>query len=250
MGMFIYKSRSLFHSLIVAAVCIFALNSTAEARLTCDAGLALAWPQDKFEEQVDFAWGGGARIGYSFFEESAAGISLFFDLSYLNYGRERRVEPFSITIPDVFVDVVTDNYMVLFSPGISLGVHRGWFRPYGEIFAGGTYIATRTKIEKHGWSQEEIAASTNFDDFTYNLGLGGGIKVPVYRSPRVGGSKLSKINLSEVLIDVKFTYIKGGEAEYLKKGSITRTTRGNIIYETYLSKTDLFQLRIGCSFRF
>ncbi len=40
-----------------------------------------------------------------------------------------------------------------------------------------------------------------------------------------------------------------GEAEYLKKGSISRGL-GSISYETIQSNTDLLQLRIGLSFGF
>jgi len=227
---------------------IFMFPGAASAGIEAGLGLSLAWPRGDFKEEVDFAWGGGIRMGYGFPEESAAGPTLFFDLSYLNYGRERRVAPFSITIPEVVVDVVTDNYMVLISPGISVGVRRGWFRPYGEFFGGPTYIATRTKIEDRSLSREQIASSTNFSDWTYNLGFGGGVQVRLWRKPVSIGR--GDIELSEGLLDVKFNYIKGGEAIYLKKGSIRRDDFGNISYTYYNSTTDLFQVRIGISVRF
>ncbi len=236
---------------LIAALCgapLLFLPGSAAAGLEAGLGLSLTWPQDEFKEEVDFAWGGGFRLGYGFFEESAAGPSLFFDLSYLNYGRERRVAPFSLTIPEVAVDVVTDNYMVLVSPGVSIGVRRGWFRPYGEFFVGPTYIATRTKIEDRSLERKEIAGSTNFSDWAYHVGFGGGVKVPLWRRPGTSDTKEKK--LSEVLLDLKFDYIKGGEAVYLKKGSIRRDDNGNYSYTYYESTTDLFQVRIGCSFRF
>lgn len=226
---------------------IFMLPGSAAAKLEAGLGLSLTWPQGEFKEEVDFAWGGGFRLGYGFNEEAPGGASLFFDLSYLNYGRERRIEPFSTTIPDVVVDVVTNNYMVLASPGVSIGLRRGWFRPYGEFFGGFTYIATSTKIENRGLPGQEIASSTNFSDWTYNLGFGGGVKVPLWRRPAPGGKQ--EIELSEALLDVKFNYIKGGEAVYLKKGSIRREN-GQVRYDLYESTTDLFQARIGVSFRF
>ncbi len=226
---------------------IFMLPGSAAAKLEAGLGLSLAWPQGEFKEEVDFAWGGGLRLGYGFHEEAPGAASLFFDLSYLNYGRERRIAPFSTTIPDVVVDVVTDNYMVLASPGVSIGVRRGWFRPYGEVFGGLTYIATTTKIEDRSLPQKEIASSTNFSDWTYNLGFGGGVQVPLWERPAPSGRQ--EMGLSEALLDVKFNYIKGGEAIYLKKGSIRREN-GQVRYDLYESTTDLFQVRIGVSFRF
>lgn len=208
-------------------------------------GLSLAWPQGEFKEHVDFAWGAGARVGWGFGEKSAAVASLFADINYLNYGRERRVEPFSLTIPDVVVDVVTNNYMLMVSPGISVGMQKGPVRPYGEFFGGLTYIATTTKIENRHLLSEPIAQSTNFSDFTYNLGAGGGIKFLVWHKDIEG----REVELREALIDIKLSYIKGGDAEYLKKGSIRRQL-GQIYYDTILSRTDLFQLRIGMTFGF
>ncbi|HUU27777.1 MAG TPA: outer membrane beta-barrel protein [archaeon] len=217
----------------------------ALARLETGAGLSLAWPHGEFKEHVDFAWGGGVRVGWEFGEQAAAGVSLFADLNYLNYGRERRVEPFSLTIPDVVVNVITDNYMMMVSPGVSFGLRRGVVRPYGELFGGLTYIATKTKIENRGLPSEPIAESTNFSDFTYNFGFGGGVKILVWHKNIEG----RQAELREALIDIKFDYVMGGEAEYLKKGSISRDL-GYISYDTILSKTGLFQLRIGMSFGF
>jgi len=209
------------------------------------AGLSLAWPQSEFSEQVNFAWGGGARAGWAFNKNGALAPLLFADLGYLNYGRERRTEPFSMTIPDVVVDVVTDNYMLLVSPGFQIGSRRGRVRPYAETFFGLTYIATSTKIENHGLGgSDPIAESTNFSDFTWNFGVGGGLKIPVWRR-----AETLKKEMNEALIDLQFSYIFGGDAEYLKKGSIRREL-GKVEYETVQSRTDMIQLRLGADFRF
>ncbi len=230
----------------VFVLLFFAVAMPLRAELTAGAGLSLAWPQGDFSEQVNFAWGGSGRVGWAFAQESAVAPVLFADLGYLNYGRERRTEPFSLTIPDVVVDVVTDNYMVLFSPGFSVGVRRGPVRPYGEVFGGLTYIATRTKIENHGFSgnDDPIAASTNQSDFTWNFGVGGGLQVPVWKR-----KEMLKGELNEALIDIKLGYLFGGNAEYLKKGSIERNL-GSVTYDTVESATDMFVVRIGATFNF
>ena len=232
-------------NVLAVAITLVLLPALALARLEAGAGLSLAWPESDFKDHVEFAWGGGARIGYGIGTVSPVVVTFFGDINYLNYGRERRIEPFSTTIPDVVVDVVTDNYMFMVDPGLSIGLRYGPVRPYGEMSFGLTYIATKTRIENHSIASEPIAESTNFSDFTYNLGLGGGFKIPVWRK----NLYVKLIELSEALIDIKFSYLKGGEAEYLKKGSISRQS-GQVRYETILSKTDLFQVRIGASFVF
>ncbi len=229
----------------VVMLALFVSVVQSQAQLTAGAGLSLAWPQGDFSEQVDFAWGGAGRVGWAFAPGSSVAPVLFADVGYLNYGRERRTEPFSMTIPDVVVDVVTDNYMVQVSPGFQVGLRHGPVRPYAETFFGVTYIATRTKIENHGLgSGDEIAASTNFSDWTWNFGLGGGLQIPVWQR-----KEALKGEMNEALIDIKLGYVRGGNAEYLKKGSIEREL-GSVTYDTVESATDMFLLRIGASFNF
>jgi hypothetical protein len=218
----------------------------AMARLEAGLGLSLGWPAGDFQDEVDFAGGAGGRVGWGTGDESPVKFTLFFDVNYLNYGRESRVEPFSYTIPDVTVRVTTDNFLMHFNPGISVGRSRGIVRPYAEIFGGLTYIATKTKIEDDNLFSESFVESTNFDDFAFNIGGGGGLKFRVWESP----AKLEKVDLREVLIDIKLSYIKGGEAEYLKKGSIERLENATIRYDTIKSDTDIVQARIGVYFTF
>ena len=216
--------------------------SLASARLEAGLGLSLGWPAGDFQDEVDFAWGGGGRAGWEFGETSPVNATVFFDVNYLNYGHERRVEPFSYTIPDVTVDVVTENFLMHFNPGISFGRSRGVIRPYGEVSGGLTYIATKTRIENNSsLPSDPIAESTNFNDYTYNIGFGGGMKFRVWQSKL----DIEKVELREALLDIKLCYIKGGEAEYLKKGSIERLNNATISYETIRSSTDIVQARIG-----
>lgn len=232
-------------SFFVLLLTLLLIPSAASARLETGFGLSLAWPQSEFKDHVDFAFGGGARIGWGLRSESAAVVSLFGDINYLNYGRERRVAPFSQTIPEVAVDVVTDNYMFMVSPGVSFGLRKGAVRPYGEFFGGLTYIATQSRVENRGFSSDPIAESTTFSDFTYNLGFGGGLKLLVWQK------EIDKAvtEVREALIDIKLTYIKGGEAEYLKKGSIERD-EGTIYFDPIKSEINVLQLRIGMSIVF
>jgi len=232
-------------SFAILLLALWLVPSAVFARLEAGLGLSLAWPQSEFKDHVDFAFGGGARIGWGLASESAAVVTIFGDLNYLNYGRDRRLAPFSLTVPEVTVDVVTDNYMFMLSPGVSFGVRNGTIRPYGEFFCGLTYIATKSRVENRSLPSEPIAESTNFSDFTYNLGFGGGLKLLVWQKE----IDMALTELREALIDIKLTYIKGGEAEYLKKGSIEREG-GTIYFDPVRSKIDVLQLRIGMAFGF
>ncbi len=220
---------------------VLLVPSLASARLEAGLGLALGLPAGDFKDEVEFAWGGGGRVGWSFGEASPAKATVFFDVNYLNYGRERRIEPLSYTIPDVVVDVVTDNFLIHFSPGISVGRSHGVVRPYAEVFGGLTYIATKTRIENRRLASEPIAESTNFNDYTYNIGFGGGLKFRLWK----GKASTPAMSMGEALLDLKFSYIKGGEAEYLKRGSIERLNNASIHYDTIRSATDIIQARIG-----
>ena len=52
---------------------------------------------------------------------------------------------------------------------------------------------------------------------------------------------------SDIKDRVEFAW--GGEAEYLRNGSFSRQA-GQVSYDTILSNTDLFQVRLGASFVF
>jgi hypothetical protein len=52
-----------------------------------------------------------------------------------------------------------------------------------------------------------------------------------------------------VLVDFGVRSLKGGEAEYLKEGSITRQN-GKVRYEAFKSETDMVTYHLGVSFDF
>ena len=237
-------SRKYSSVCILLTSCLMLSFAPAKAgKFDAGAFLSLAWPQGDFSNEVDFAWGGGARVGVNLMPVAPLSPILFVDVNYLNYGSDSRTVPFSITVPNVWVDVNTSNYMVMVSPGLQVGLRRGPVRPYGEISAGFTYIATRTSVSNDGFSGEEIASSTNFDDWTWNFGVGGGLQIPVWIAP-TGVNKVPGVG--EVMIDINAKYIMSGEAEYLKEGSLD--DYGRMI--TYNTDTNIFQTRIGVTVSF
>ena len=234
-----------YFSVGILMVCSLMLSFSPARAGKFDAGafLSLAWPQGDFSDQVGFAWGGGARIGVNLLDVAPVGPQIFLDINYLNYGSEHSKVPFSTTVPNVWVDVDTRNYMVMVSPGLQVGLRHGPVRPYGEISAGFTYIATRTSVSDEGFSGDEIASSTNFDDWTWNFGVGGGLQIPVWKAPAGVGTVPG---LGEVMIDINAKYIMSGEAEYLKEGSLDDYG----YMTTYKTDTNVLQARIGVTVSF
>ncbi len=198
------------------------------------------FPQDEFKDNVDKTGFGIGLEGAFIIPQSPLRVGLSF--GYLVYGSENREEPFSLTIPDVTVDVHTENSIVQGHLFLRVQPPEGPVRPYLDGLIGFNYLFTQTRIKDQGNSDEEIASSTNFDDFAFSYGAGGGIMFRVYKSNdlRPEGS----FGLSNVNIDLRVRYLFGGEAEYLKEGSITRTN-GRVTYDVSHSKTNLVMGQLG-----
>jgi hypothetical protein len=163
-------------------------------------------------------------------------FSIGLNLGFINYGSESRREPFSSTIPDVIVDVDRSNNIVNFHILFQLAFPTGIIRPYAEGLFGGSYIFTETSIKSQG--VDEVASSTNFDDFAWSYGAGGGFLIQVFSSDN------PEEKVSSVFIDLKARYLYGSEAEYLKEGSVI-IDNGKVTYNTSKSKTDLLTAHIG-----
>jgi hypothetical protein len=159
----------------------------------------------------------------------------------MNYGSSERREPFSTTIPDVFVRVNTTNNFILGHAILRLQPNTGVFRPYLQGMVGFNYLFTETKIENENNVGQEVASSTNLSDGAFSYGGGAGLMFMVYH-PNDG-------SISDVYLDLGARYIFGGEAEYLKEGSV-RNVNGRVAYDSYTSATDLLELQIGVTVRF
>ena len=195
----------------------------------------LAFPQGEFKENVDRLGYGGSLQVLFFNPTPDFPASFGINLGYINYGSESRREPFSYTIPDVFVDVDRTNNLVNFHLLFQLISPTGTFRPYVEGLFGGSYIFTETSINSRNY--DEVASSTNFDDFAWNYGAGGGFFILL--SDEMEGE------LSSLFLDLKVRYLFGSEAEYLKEGSVILGDNGRVAYQVSKSKTDLLTVNLG-----
>lgn len=216
------------------------MPSMAQVRGEGAVSLIFGVPQNGFSTQVD-----GAGIGIGLFAGASSRrspILVGVDLGFLIYGYERRSEPFSYTIPDVYVDVVTSNNIFLGHFLVRLRPPTGPVRPYAEGLFGMKYLFTTTEIRNEWYYDDEpIAVSTNFDDAAPSYGVGGGIDLQISR----GGGR----GRPAVMLHAGVRYLFGGQADYLREGSIRRES-GRVGYDVARSETDLLINEFGISMRF
>jgi hypothetical protein len=143
------------------------------------------------------------------------------------------VELLSASIPEVEVDVTTRNYILMCHLMLRAQPPEGAFRPYVEGLAGFHYLWTQTGVYDRGCCDDAIASSVDLSDFTWSFGAGCGVMMKVYESRDSGGR-----NPFAIYADLGTRFLKGGRAEYLRKGSIK------------VSHTDLITARLGLSFTF
>lgn len=217
-------------------IIMFLMVSTRIAPQSAGGNLMLGFPQGEFKDNIDRLGFGlsGEVLFFNPSEKLPFGFGL--NVGYINYGSESRQEPYSITIPDVVVDVNRSNNLVNFHLIFQIAPLSGNVRPYGELLFGGAYLFTETSINSRGI--EEVAGTTNFNDFAWNYGVGGGVLINLYSPEHQEG------NFGALFLDLKVRYLFGTEAEYLKEGSVI-IENGSAYYDVSKSKTDLLTAQLG-----
>ena len=221
---------------------LFLLIQPALAQTNFQGGLNFmaGFPQGEFKDNLDE--NGYGLAGEFLYSPSISPLGIGVSLGFMNYGEESRREPFSTTIPDVEVEVKTTNNIVMGHLLLRAQVKQGPIRPYAEGLVGFNYLFTETKIEDVD-DEEEIASSTNLDDGVFSYGAGGGVMLRLYTG------KVKKTKTLSILLNLGVRYILGGEAEYLKEGSIKRVN-GRVVFDKIKSKTDLLTARFGVAVEF
>jgi len=192
-------------------------------------------PRGQFSENVtNNGYGGGGqflvRLGPSPFLVGA-------DAGAVIYGSESRREPISATIPNLQVRVRTTNNILLAHFLLRVQPRKGAVRPYADGLIGLKHLFTRTTISDLS-DDDDIASSTDLSDTTLSYGFGGGIQIPLTRGPE-----------ARILLDTNVRYLRGSQAEYLKKGSI-RQEGGRAVFDVLSSRTDVIAVQVGVIFRF
>ena len=229
--------------LVFAAALLFQQPSPANAQVRPEAsvGLLLGVPSGAFADNVS-----GTGIGVNLtggIQLPQSPVFLGVEFGYLMYGHDSRSEAFNAAIPDVRVDVVTSNNIVLGNFLLRFQSATGKVRPYLDGLVGFKYLYTETTVKDDSdWSWDPIANSVNFDDWALSYGIGVGAAIALWE--RDPGSERKPP--SGVYLDFGVRYLLGTEAEYLKEGSIQRVG-GQVTFQPDSSKTDMihphFQIR-------
>jgi len=221
---------------VIPALFMLMLPAFARGQVDIGAYFTITLPRGEFEEHVEK--NGYGLTGQALFSVPGSPVAVGASFGGVIYGRETREEPFSLTIPDVTVDVETSNYIILGHAVLRIQAPSGPFRPYADGVIGFHYLFTQTSIESR---EENVATDTNFDDGVLSYGVGGGVMFQIY----AGGSS-SPVN---VYADAGARYLRGGKARYLKEGSIRRED-GVVLYDIEESETDLLVWNIGVTVQF
>jgi hypothetical protein len=235
-------------TMVSIAILMMIISAQAQSGFQAGMGVMIGVPQNEFADHVNTGGGFGGEFLYA---PGAGPFALGAAFNFLNYGSETRREPFSTTIPDVEVDVTTTNSIILGHLMLRAQAKSGPIQPYVDGLLGFDYLFTETKIEDDDWDDDDyddaIASTTNFDDTAFSYGFGGGCMVRVWQGD-INKEEGEPKNM-QVLVDMRCHYLRGGEAEYLKKGSIRRENN-KVHYDVTKSETDLLLVKIGVSVSF
>jgi hypothetical protein len=196
-------------------------------------GLALATTQGEFSDYVD--GGAGFDLAYLHRLDRDGWLAIRIEGGMLIYGYETQRVPLSNTIGGrILVDLNTSNSIAFVGVGPQIGVPDGRLKPYVNGYVGYSYLWTASSVRGR-WGDEPFAETTNFDDWTFSYGGGGGVYVPLRRGP------------APISLDLGVRYQNNGQAEYLRPGDIEDNGDGTITVYPVRSDTDLLTFRIGVS---
>lgn len=165
----------------------------------------------------------------------ASPLALRADGGFIVYGSETKRVCFGGGVGcRIELDLNTTNSIGYINVGPQLMAHHGAIRPYANAAIGGSYFGTSSKVEGSNDNQP-FASTTNFSDYTFQWGGGGGILVPLAsrRTP--------------VLLDVGIRYNGNGQVEYLRKGDIQDNPDGSITFTPTRSDANLVTFQLGVS---
>lgn len=225
----------IFAACLLAAGAVAAAPDGARAQSPIDrtragAALEVAVPVGAFADFVDTGWGVGLSLAHDLTADGVLGLRV--EGGWAQYGRASRVVPFSFTLPQVFLELDVENQMGHFTVGPQLSAPLGAVRPFVHAGVGFTYFTTRSAVEGTR-DRREIASTTHFSDFTAALAAGGGLTVRLSGGDHPMGLLLSA------------TYLRNGEAEYLRNEDLRRLAEGDLLVQPVTSDADLVSLRAG-----
>jgi opacity protein-like surface antigen len=146
--------------------------------------------------------------------------------------------PFSQTVGGrILVDVSTSNTIIGVGVGPEFAVPYGPVRPYVQAGFSGVLFRTVSSVSGTRSSDEPIATTTNLSDWTRAWVAGAGLRIPL-------GGRDAPVDL-----DLGLRYHRGGEARYLREGSIIDNPDGSITINPLVSQTPFMVYSVGVRFR-
>ena len=109
----------------------------------------------------------------------------------------------------------------------------GWIRPYVNGGVGVIWFATTSSVDGTDGGGGDSFATRNYSDGTPTWTVGTGIHVPLVR------------RTTAVLLDLGVEYFYGGEASYLRKGSIVDLPNAQIEIHPLRSETRFLNVTAG-----
>ena len=194
--------------------------------------------------------GGGIRLSLAGWMDQRP-VLLGLDVGFFGYGHVEEEVPFSSTVgPRVPVEVSTSNNVLQTHLTARLQSRTGRFRPYAEALAGFKYLFTRSRVDEDDFGGnlgDEVASSTNFDDFALSGGVGAGIDIQVYRQD----NPAKEVRRVDLHLGVQ--YLLGQEAEYLTEGALSDQNGNGQLDRSELdvrrSRTTFLQPTFGVTIR-
>lgn len=191
------------------------------------AGLNIGIPIKEFDDAVPNIWGIGgtleglARIGYSPLHAGA-------QLGAMIYGKDTEEEPNGLYKNTRNNMIFSGHLMARIAPSLADFP----VMPYFDGMFGFKHLYTENRVRFIGDPNlvtEPLAEFVEFSDWALSY----------------GGSVGLRIGSDEVSLDLRFTYLLGGEAEYLTADSITFPDAETIVIKPFKSRTDMIIPQIG-----
>lgn len=202
-------------------------------RFTIAGDLLVAQPKGEFGSNVDNGFGGNVVFMYKL--DQAGVFSLRADLGGMQYGSETKRVPFLPYTGRVLLDVTTSNNVFWGGIGPQMQLMTtGPVRPYVNGAVGFQGFVTESALSGSDESWD-YASTTNSDDVTLAYMVGGGVYIPLGKTP------------TSASLNIGARYHFGGNAKYLREGDITDNPDGTITLNPRFSKTDVVMWQLGIS---
>jgi hypothetical protein len=229
-----------FFALVFMIIAASAVSAQTPA-FNAGGSLTLVLPRGEFRDNLDGA--GFGLTGYFAYRFPQSPVLIGASFGFSIYGSETYKERLIPGVP-VWVDVTTTNALINGHLFLRLQPERGSVQPYVDGLLGLNFFSTDTRIDGE-YMDEAIASSNNLMDAAHSYGFGCGLLFRVWQSPREVQNKTT------VFVDLGMRYLKGGQAEYLKKGGIEYDAANDkFVYDILKSTTDYISAHIGVSVNF